>query len=220
MRGLRAPYLENSKADRGLLWTSLRRLWAVISLAIVLLGLVSAIITIWPRVTATTASVDDSNAYAESFTVTNNGFVPLENFTIGIGFCLIETARHDIGFFHNCDNPQNIPRILVFDPSWQSPSLGRDETFTVTLTDELNQPTEKYKLSHPRVIDGFKMISGLKGANAVVVTTFQPWIFPCFAWIRVPVCEEKFRFIAEELPNGKVTWHSVPLDWRPIPKDD
>jgi hypothetical protein len=66
------------------------------------------------------------------------------------------------------------------------------------------------------VISSWKTISKLKGANAVVIITYQPWIIPCWSWVSEWVCVQRFRFVAEEQPNDMVMWRAVPLDWKPI----
>jgi hypothetical protein len=164
---------------------------------------------------ATSGPFDDTNAYSQSFTATNMSFIPLRNFNIAIGFCDIQTARNDFVFINNCKNDQNLPHMLVGDLSWNATSLARDEPFTITLTDELTTPTEKYRAQHPHVVAGWKTVSALKGANAVVIATFQPWIVPCWSWISEWVCVKRSRFLAEEQPNGKVMWRPVPLTWKP-----
>jgi hypothetical protein len=198
-----------------------RPIWPIIAAVIALIGLPSSVFALWPRMTITTSGpFDDTNAYSESFTATNTSFIPLWNFDIAIGFCDIETAKDDFAVFNNCKNEQNIPHMLVGDLSWNAPILARDEPFTITLTDELTTPTEKYRAQHPHVIGGWKTISALKGANAVVIATFQPWIIPCWSWISEWVCVKRSRFMAEEQPNGKVMWRSVPLSWKQGASED
>ena len=192
-----------------------RRVWAIVLGIIAVVGLPGSVFAIWPRMSITTSGpFDDANAFSESFTATNTSFIPLRNFRIGIGFCDIKTARNDVAFVNNCNNDQNIPRILVGDLNWHAPSLARDEPFTITLTDEITMPTEKYRSQHPHVIAGWKTISALKGANAVVIATFKPWFIPCWSWIFELVCVQRARFVAEEQPNGKVMWKPVPLSWK------
>jgi hypothetical protein len=168
----------------------------------------------------TSGPFDDANPFSESFTATNNSFIPLRNFSIGIGFCEIKTARDDFAVTNNCKNDQNLPWMLVGDPNWQAQSLARDEPFTITLTAEMTTPTDKYRAQHPHVISGWKTISALKGANAVVIARFQPWIIPCWSWISELVCVQRARFVAEEQPNGRVMWKPVPLSWKPQKTDD
>jgi hypothetical protein len=196
---------------------SLRGLWKTIAVISVVFGLPASGFALWPRMTATTSRpFDGSNGYSESFTVTNTSFIPLRDLDIAIGFCSIETAKNDLAFINNCNDEANLPRMFVGDPNWHSPSLTRDETFTITLSDQLTTPTEKYRTTHPRVIASWKTISELKGANAVLMVQYRPWIVPCWSWVRDFVCVKRFRFVAEEQPNGQIMWRSVPLDWKPI----
>jgi hypothetical protein len=203
-----------------ILRTSARRFWACIAAVAVILGLPGSVFALWPRMTLSISGpFDDANAYSRSFTVTNTSFIALRNLNVMIGFCAIEVAKGDLAFINNCNNDAKLPRMFVGDMNWRSSSLGRDEPFTVTLTDELTTSTEKYRATHPHVIGSGKTISALKGANAVLVATFQPWVIPCWSWISEQVCVKRFRIVAEEQPNGKVMWRSVPLDWRPTSED-
>jgi hypothetical protein len=199
---------------------SVRLVWAIVVATSVVVGLPGSVFALWPRVTVTpSGQFDEANAYSETFTATNVSFIPLRDFNIAIGFCNIETAQHDLAFINNCTNEANIPRMLVGDPSWHAQSLSRDEPFSITLSDQLTMPTDKYRGVHPHTIASWKTISELKGANAVVVLTYQPWVVPCWPWVSEWVCVKRFRFTAEEQPNGKVMWRAVPRDWKPIKVD-
>jgi hypothetical protein len=210
------PTLPPSPPTPGSVSTGSRtgRVWAVVAAIITLIGLPGSVFAVWPRMTITASGpFDDANAYSESFTATNTGFVPLWNFNVAIGFCDIKTKNDDLAFTNNCRDDQHLPRILVGDLNWNAPSLAKDEPFTITLTNEITTPTAKYRAQHPHVIAGWKTVSALQGANAVVVATFQPWFIPCWSWISEWVCVQRARFVAEEQPNGKVMWRSVPLSW-------
>jgi hypothetical protein len=72
-------------------WSPLGRL-VEIGLAIAtLIGAPAAVVAFWPRLTVTASGpFDESNAYSETFTVTNTGFLAFEDVNVGIGFCAIE----------------------------------------------------------------------------------------------------------------------------------
>jgi len=221
MRQAQPPRQETPSPSAAPATKGARRIWAIIAAFAVVVGLPGSIFAIWPRMTiSTNGPFDEANAYSESFTATNTSFVPLRGFNIAIGFCDIKTATDDFTVINNCVNDQHLPHMLIGDPNWNAPILARDEPFTITLTDEITTPTEKYRTLHPRVISGWKTISALKGANAVVIATYRPWIIPCWSWISEWVCVKRARFIAEEQPNGKVMWRSVPLSWMPQRTDD
>ena len=193
------------------LWTSLRLLWLAVVAFATVIGLLASVFALWPRMTVSTSGpFDESSSYSESFTLTNTSFIPLRNFDFRIGFCNMETAKNDLAFIinNNCNNADHIPHVLVGDLNWHAPNLARDESFTITLADELTTPTDKYQTTRLHVIPGWKDIIELKRANAVVIATFQPWLIRCWSWISEWVCERKFRFVAEEQPNGKVIWRS------------
>jgi hypothetical protein len=117
---------------------------------------------------------DESNAYSETFTVANTGFLSFEDIHIGIGICSIETTKHDfVVTGNNCD--RNYPHLLFSAPSWQTPELRRDESFSVVLTDSLNITTDRFRVEHPNVIAGTQMMSPLKSANIIFRVSFKPW---------------------------------------------
>ena len=133
--------------------------------------------------------------------------MPLYDVQIHIGFCSFETEKkYDLMFSeNNCDD--GFPAMRLSTPWWEAKQLLRDEPFSVTLTDALNVATDKYKSTHPNVITSFKLLSRLKRADAIVTVVYRPILYP---W---PV-QSSFRFLAEEQPNGKLTWKSIPLSWQ------
>jgi hypothetical protein len=189
--------------------------------AIVLGAYVTAIALVPTLSAAASGPFDESNAYSETFTVTNIGVLPLEDVNIGIGPCALDTEKSDFYVSpNNCS--RDIPYMLIGDPAWEAPELARNEPFSVTLTDQMNEPTDKYRAVHPKVIASWKTLSKLKGANVVVVVSYRPWPLP--ANIHIPYIltstrmTRGFRFVAAEQPNDKVMWKPVPLSWRPDPK--
>jgi hypothetical protein len=133
--------------------------WHAIVSASVIVGLVAFVVGFWPRMTVTPSGLfDESNAYSETFTVANTGFLPFEDVQIGIGICTIETAKHDFSVSpNNCEGDS--PRFRIGGPPWWTPQLRRDETFSIVLSEGLNVATEKYRAAHPTVIGGFQMMS-------------------------------------------------------------
>jgi hypothetical protein len=189
------------------------RLTAILLGAATLVGGAAAVITFWPRMTVTPSGLfDESNAYSETFTIANTGFLALEDVQIGVGICTIDTAKHD--FFvspNNCD--QTGPHMLIGGPSWETPELRRDEPFSIVLSDGLNVATDKWRAAHPNVIAGFQMMSELTAANVIVAVTFKPWPL---SW----QITNRYRFVAEQQSNGKMMWRAVPLSWRNIKLPD
>jgi hypothetical protein len=155
-----------------------------------------------------TALFDESNAYSETFIAANTGFLPFEDVQLGVEICSIETEKHDFSVSpNNCDPSAN--HIVIAGPPWWTPELRRDEPFSIVLSEGLNVASPKYRAAHPNVIAGFQMMSELKAANLIVVATFKPWPYP------KPVTFN-YRFVAEEQPNGKMMWRSVPFSWTNI----
>lgn len=178
------------------------------SVFVTAMGLAAAVVTFWPRLTVSPSGLyDEQNPYSEIFTVLNTGFLPLYDVTIAIGFCSFETEkRNDLTFSNNnCDG--GLPHIRLSTPWWETKQFLRDEPFSVTLTDALNVATDTYKSTHPNVIMGFKLLSRLKRADAIVIVAYRPMLYP---WL----VQSAFRFLAEEQPNGKLLWKSIPLSWQ------
>jgi hypothetical protein len=183
--------------------------WHAIVLLSVIAGLVGIVVVFWPRMTVTPSALfDESNAYSETFTVANTGFLSFEDVQVGIGICTIETTKHEFSVSpNNCEG--DFPRFRIGAPIWWTPELRRDEPFSIVLSEGLNVATEKYRAAHPTVIGGFQMMSELKAANIIVLVTFNPWPWP-------RKISYRYRFVAEEQSNGKMMWRAVPLSWRKI----
>jgi hypothetical protein len=191
----------------------LGRLIAIILGLATLVGVPAAVIAFWPRMTVTASGLyDDSNAYSETFSVANTGFLPLEDVQVGIGICSIETEKLDFNVSKdNCFGEG--AHIVIAGPPWWTPELRRDEPFSIVLSDGMNVATEKYREAHPKIVGGIQMLSELKSANVIVTITSKPW--PLWWTIR-----RGFRFVAEEQPNGKIMWRAVPLSWTNIQLPD
>src|SRR5271166_6664508 len=118
--------------------TTIGRLIAIILGIATLIGVPAAVVAFWPRMTATPSGLfDESNAYSETFTVANTGFLALEDVQIGIGICTIETEKRDFTVSpNNCEG--DFAHILIGAPSWETPELRRDEPFSIVLSDGLN----------------------------------------------------------------------------------
>jgi hypothetical protein len=188
---------------------TVRPAWHALVSASVIVALVAFAVSVWPRMTVTASGLfDELNAYSETFTITNTGFLPFKNVLIGVGICSIDTTKHDfIVSPNNCEG--GTARMLIGgEPSWSTPELRRDEPFSLILSDVLNIATDKYRAAHPTVVAGFKMMSALKAADIIVVVVFTPWPLP---W----KTEHNYRFVAEEQPNGRMMWRAVPLSWTP-----
>jgi hypothetical protein len=149
---------------------------------------------------------DESNAYSVSFKLRNTGVIPLTNLSVAVGFCSIQTKRKDFYITpNNCATPSGLPVLRIGAPEWGGHRLTHEETFTVSLADEMSIRTHKYTVENPRVIAGLKTLSDLVSANVVVVVTYDPWF--------IPYTQQKpFRFVVQTQPNDKVMWKSVPFD--------
>src|ERR1700722_2020267 len=134
-------------------------------------GTILGAIVLWPRMTATPSWLfDPSNAYSETFTIANTGFLFFKQVRIGIGLCAIETVEKD--FFVTGDHcAGNDPHFMMSGMAWSTPELRRDETFSVTLSDVLTVATEKYRADHPGVVGDTKMLSPLRAANIILKVT-------------------------------------------------
>jgi len=189
--------------------STLGRLSAIILGVATLAGVPAAVIAFWPRVTVVPSGLfDESNAYSEIFTITNTGFFAFEDMRIGIGICSVDTAKHDFYVTpNNCD--ETGPHVRLGLPKWDTPELRREETFSIVLTDVITVATEEWKAAHPNVILSMQIASELRAANIIVAVNFEPW--PLIQRI-----EKRYRFVAEEQPNGKMMWHAVPLSWKDI----
>jgi hypothetical protein len=185
------------------------RLITIILGVATLIGVPAAVIAFWPRMTVTPSGLfDATNAYSETFTVANTGFLPFENVQVGIALCSIETVKND---FVVTGDPcaDNNPRVMIGSPSWWTPELRRDEPFSIVLSDNLNIATDKFRSTHPNSFMGTQMMSPLKAANVIVSVHFAPWPLP---WRKI----FNYRFVAKEQPNKQIMWRAIPLSWKDI----
>jgi hypothetical protein len=53
------------------------------------------------------------------------------------------------------------------------------------------------------------MMSPLKFMNAIFAVSFKVWPFPWYT-------RNRYRFVVDEQPNGKMMWRAVPLTWKEI----
>ena len=87
--------------------------------------------------------------------------------------------------------------------------MPQRSTIPRVLTDALNAATDKYRVEHPKTVLCTQMMSPLKAMNLIFRVSFMPWPWPKYIAFR-------YRFVAEEQPNGKMLWRAVPLAWREI----
>ena len=158
-----------------------------------------------------TGLYDEHNPYSQTFTVVNNGFFPLKDVIIGIGFCTFETEKNEsltslIITNNKCDG--SMPNTQFNAERWHAKSIQKDEPLSVTLTDVIDMALPGHSPPKPPLEMTLQLLSKLKKADGILIISYIPALFP---WR----LESGFRFIAEEQPNGKLTWKQVPLSWHP-----
>ena len=150
-----------------------------------LLGGIVALLTLLPRVSVTPSDpVDPINPFSASFTITNNGFVPLSSVDalLGIGQVATAPALLDPNFVPNFES-------RIVRPEWKNHNLKVDESFTIT----------------PADIFGLAPGDRLGGADIAIVVSFKIWI--------IPIKREKiYRFIARKQTNEQFYWYSIPVE--------
>ncbi len=175
---------------------------ATLGLAVTMLGAAAAF---WPRMTVVSSGLfDATNAYSESFTVTNTGFIQLSHVDISIGLCFIKTEKKDVEVVKSTVGC-GIPATRYSKPKWTGHNLVRDEQLTITLSDLFDVKTDRYVEENPGLVFSFKMFSSLEGADIIIIIVYQPWFLPI-------KFEKGFRFVAEMQPNDRVMWKPRPLD--------
>jgi len=105
----------------------------LVSAAVAMIGLIAALLTFLPRVTATVSDpVDPNDPFSSSVTITNTGYLPLDSVTAA-------WALGEIKFL----NPGGRPITDIGDEAnevvrrdtWASHDLGPDDRFTISLNE-------------------------------------------------------------------------------------
>lgn len=154
-------------------------LWQTVLALATLIGVPAAVVTFWPRVTATISDpVDTNDPFSSSITITNAGYLPLKAVTanFSVGKIVFKGPKGPTTLLGNeADSEWHWK-------DWAPHDLGIDDRFTVTLNDPLN-------------------ISSVTSAEVAVVVTYElPGIH-----IRR---KKLFPMFAKRQTNGNFYWYS------------
>lgn len=139
--------------------------------------------------------------------MTNTGILPLTDLGISVGICSIKTEKGDFFVVNSGESAERcgLPRIRIGDPRWNGHILRSDESYTITLTEQMNVRTPRYTQQNPNIIGSLKTLSRLVAADVVIVVKYHPFLVPF-------EMTKPFRFVAEMQPNDRVMWKPRPMD--------
>jgi hypothetical protein len=160
-RSLRIPVQTPSPpAPKG--WSRrLGQVWkacaALVGFIAAIVGFVAAIVTYLPRMVADSPGLfDDANAYSIVFTVTNTGWIPLQDVRLSVGICSMKMDRSASNVTlgpQQSEDKCGVPGFRIGDPwRWESHELLPDKKFTIKLADQLSTPPGKIE-SDDRLIN-------------------------------------------------------------------
>jgi hypothetical protein len=129
-------------------------------------------------------SLDLSNPYPISFTISDANVIPLDDVNVYLVICYAVAASAPSAL--PCQPPY---RTRKFKAGWRGQALRAGQPFTIVLDDFLRfAPPEKFG-----------------GADISIIVEYQPWF--------VPLRQEKeFRFATELGTDGKLYWTFRPAD--------
>ena len=118
--------------------STLGRLIAIVLGLATLIGVPAALIAFWPRLTVTASGLhNESNAYSETFMLTNVGFLPFENVRVAVELCSFKTAEDSMRVSGCATNDPS--EIIGFTADgWNATEIRRDESLSVVLSDVLD----------------------------------------------------------------------------------
>jgi hypothetical protein len=134
--------------------------------------------------------VDPDNPFSSRFTITNTGFIALENVSVGIAPGKIDWGGDAV---LRTEGPLSDKSHVLMSSNWQNHELRMDEPYTITPSDVFS----------PRGVQGPDN-RPIQSADIAIIVTYQPWFIP---WSR----SRAFRFQARRGAAGKFLWYSVPL---------
>jgi hypothetical protein len=159
---------------------------AVILGSATLIGGIAAIVMFFPRLTVAVSDPPDaSQPFSSSITITNTGYLPLEEVGAQVALRRIENVDH--GRVYGSEHFG----ARLFTRSWGNHNLGLDDKFTFAFNDLAGFPF-------------FYAQDRLRAADVAVIVQY-----------RVPLIrmrrEKIFPFVARQQTNGNFYWYGEPL---------
>jgi hypothetical protein len=179
LKKLPKPKKKRQKAKQEQPKTSLR---AIVGWVAGILGLITGVVTLLPRVTAVVSDpVDPDNPFSASVTITNTGYVPLTSVKPWYGLKKTTFGNPAMPTVFQNDGSKVYPKLD--NAKWHPADLGLDDKFTFGLNDIWGKP------------------SALLSADMAIVIEYQ---IPIIHWRR----EKTFPFTAERQTNGHFYWYA------------
>jgi hypothetical protein len=159
--------------------------WWIVWLSTVVGGIV-AIVEFWPRPEVThTDSADPQSPFSVSFTISNNGLIPLSNVSAELAVRDITYDTITIRAYGTI--PGDGKPAFFLSKQWGNHYLYRDNRFTIS-PDETDFGTFKAP-NHGHLI----------GAHIGVTVNYSPWFIP-------KKMHKEFRYKAYRQTNGTISW--------------
>jgi hypothetical protein len=181
----RKPFLRPSGSHRA---PTRKRVAVWVSGLATFIGTVTALLTFFPRPTVTSADpVDPNNPFSVSFTVANNGLVPLTHVDAVLAFKHISYAGVVFRGYEPGKADDQFVRFSV--DRWNDHFLAMDDRFTVSTAETFLDRAPP---------DG---LGRLEDATIAIIVAYQAWPLP--HWLRR---EKEFRFRTFRQTNGQIYW--------------
>jgi hypothetical protein len=157
------------------------------------LGGIASLATFLPRPSISLVDpVDPDNPFSSRFTITNNGFVPLTDVSVGIHFQHIQIGNSKIMSPERKKGDAATLGVLTRD-TWQHLYLGMDDSLTIPLSDVIG-PNGVINSADP---------GGFKDGDVSIIVNYYPWYIPKRR-------TKEFRVHARRESNGKFYWNVIP----------
>ena len=170
--------------------------WKLLVGISVVIGLLSAVLALIPRVTVDAGELrDSSKPFSLPLTIANNNFIPLERVGIKIGICNLQfkSGATIIGGQKSPDCSSENKGGFIYPP-WQNHKLGIDGRWQISLDDFFKDETPN-----------------LNSGDITIIVSFTPWPWAIIAdW---PFRHAKqFRLKATMQADNKWHWLAQPID--------
>jgi hypothetical protein len=162
-----------------------RGLFAYISALLLLLGSFVSVLELLPKISVSVSDTDPTRPFLSSFTITNEGYLPLHHVSVGLGIKQI-----DLGNMRTFSGPPDFGATFFRSDKWIDHTLEPQEMFSITPDDFLQFPNQK---------------GTPESADIAVVVSYKAWAIP------IPR-KHLFRFQTRKLGTGEIHWFSQPLD--------
>jgi hypothetical protein len=148
------------------------------------IGVVSAVLTFFPRLTASVGQQPGAGELGgETFTITNTGLLPLYNVSACMGLAAVTPKR-----YLRTETVEDLPQCKI---EWLNHKLGIDESLTLTGDEIISS----------------KILEVMSNADLTVTIMYRPLPLRI-----VPLSEKIFRFRLARRLDDIPYWYAIPSD--------